>query len=614
MYENAGYSKAPPLSEKREARQSVFEISVSDVKKQLGSFAVNADDLSDGERAKERRDIFDNLSRLSPIELESLIPLTVSTLDAPVRAVRAEIKQAQRASVDLLECPEFSDDGKRIIWTTTPEGAAKGEGRLADEVFDALCVENQVKPFLFDCDGWLSVRDGTERISPVDSETFRSVLADKFDWWRVINSERHGIYHMELAEMPAVIAKRVETHKARHVRFPRLERVVNRPLLNSDGTFATRRGYASDLKSYILSDFQIEKMSLEKACEVLTEPFSLFPFADQKDRATAFAYLFTLLLRERLGAHVPYFHFGAARQGTGKGLLCRSMFYIVEGREIAHATYYRDEERLVRSVSSFLLGGAPGILFDNVADGYLVSNPFLEMVATAPVVSLRVLYQTLEREVPVNAVICFTGNNLSFDSGLRRRVQHCYLESDLERPELRENLPNLKESVRTKRLNLLSAALSIIHRWVDIGCPQKNINLGSYETWSNTIAAVLEIAGIEGFQPMVREMSDRDVARRVFVRAVWEKFQTQEWGVKETLLIASNGTDETPGDGVLSEFLTGNKSHYPARLGYVLRTFANQVFEYEDERLILRVERVEGVSPVKYYIKNLSSDVEMVGF
>ena len=67
-------------------------------------------------------------------------------------------------------------------------------------------------------------------------------------------------------------------------------------------------------------------------------------------------------MREWLGDSVPLFHFGAARQGTGKGLLCDALYRIAEGQTIPHGTYHRDDTALERSVSSSLLGGAPGIL------------------------------------------------------------------------------------------------------------------------------------------------------------------------------------------------------------------------------------------------------------
>ena len=554
-------------------------------------------------------ELFDALALYSPALQETVFDTVKACTGLNATAIRRELKARQQNTNELPDCAERADDGKPIVWITEPDGFPKQQGALTDEVFYSLCAENQAEPFIFDNDGWCAVLDGKNRISLVSADDFRGILADRLHWWRVVYSEKRGINHFPIPEVPTHIAKGVETHKARHVKIPQMHRVVNRPLLQDDGTFATRRGYVADLKSFILSDFDFEPMSLKRARAVLTAPFQHFPFSHNKDRACAFAYLFSLLLRERLGVHVPFFHFGAARQGTGKGLLVRTMYYIAEGREIAHAAYYRDDERLIRSVSSSLLGGAPGILFDNVSDGYLVANSFLEMVATAPVVNLRVLYQTMEREVVVNSVMAFTGNNLSFDSGLRRRVQHCLLESELERPELRDNLPNLKNLVRTERRILLSAALSIISNWVKSGCPQGNINLGSYETWSNIISEVLNVAGIGDFEPVVREMSDRDIARRVFVKTVYEQFGTEHWGVKETLPIASNGTDDAPGEGILSEFLTGDKRNYSYRLGHVLRTFAGQVFQFDDG-LSLRVSRVDGVSPVKYQIKQLGGTTD----
>ena len=551
-------------------------------------------------------ELFDALALYSPALQETVFDTVKACTGLNSTAIRRELKARQQISTEFPTCPDRADDGKPMIWVSEPDGFPKQQGTLTDEVFDALCRENEAEPFIFDNDGWCAVLDGKNRISLVGADDFRGMLADRFHWWRVVYSEKRGINHFPLTEIPTHIAKGVETHKSRHVKMPQLERVVNRPLLKNNGTFATRRGFVSDLKSFILSDFDFVPMSLQKAREVLTEPFKHFPFADAKDHACAFAYLFTLLLRERLGVHVPFFHFAAARQGTGKGLLVRTMYFIAEGREIAHAAYYRDDERLIRSVSSSLLGGAPGILFDNVSDGYTVANSFLEMVATAPVVNLRVLYQTMEREVVVNSVMAFTGNNLSFDSGLRRRVQHCNLESEDERPELRDNLPNLKNLVRTERRTLLSAALSIVAEWVNSGCQQDNINLGSYETWSNVISAVLSVAGVAGFEPIAREMSDKDIARRVFVKAVFDKFGSDHWGVKETLLIASNGTDENPGEGILSELLTGDKRNLSYKLGHVLKTFPGQVFQFEDVKI--GVERVDGVSPVQYCIKNFDGE------
>ena len=591
-------------------------VSITDVKAKVKAFVVDEAYLSDADKSKARCEIFDMVSELSPGDREEMIPVLVKSLDVPKHAIREEIRnrksKVSEVSASTLDCQEWTADGKRIIWVTNAEGHAKQQGRLTDEVFEAICRENEREPFLFDNDGWRSVRDGTKRIKVVSSDELRSLLADKFDWWRVVRTEKYGLQQKPIAEVPTAIAKGFETHKARHVRIPRLESVINRPVLLPSGEFRTRRGYIPELKSYLLRDYDFKPMSsVDAAREALVTPFKHFPFKSDRDRAVAFGYLFTLLLRDQLGDHVPLFHFGAARQGTGKGLLVNSFYQIAEGSDIPHSIYHRDEPALLRSVTSSLLAGSAGILFDNLADGLTVSSPFLELIATAPVVPVKVLYQTQESLILVKSVIAFTGNNLFFDGGLRRRVQNCRLEVNVEHPEERE-LPNLCAFVRTERLSLLSAALTIVDAWQKAGCVSKSIAYGSFETWAGIIASVLEVAGIDGFEPTTRQLSDRDTARRVFIRAVWDRFGTDEWGVKETLHLASAGTDEQPGKNILAEILTGDHRNYPVRLGHILRSFAGQVFDF-DNGLSIQVERVDGVSPVKYRLNSLS-DEDLVGF
>ena len=595
------------------------EVTIKSIKTKIKVYAVDSDDLSDDEQSARRSEIFDEIAKLPASDQDQIKGSGCKVFDISLSAFNSEVKSRKsrdKATTDdvVPECKNFTGDGKRIIWTTHADGIAKQQGRLADEVFDALCEANDAEPFLFDNESWLTVRDGTERKAIVSSDEFRTILADRFDWMRSVNT-KEGITHRPVPEVPIAITKSVENHKNRHVRFPRLERVANRPVMLRDGTFAAKRGYISELNAYLLSDYDIELMpSVKAARHALLDPFQHFPFASDKDRACAFAYLFTLLMREWLGDSVPFFHFGSARQGTGKGLLCDALYRIAEGYPIKPNTYYRDEIALERSVSSSLIQGAPGILFDNLPDSLNVSNPFLEKLATAIVMPVRVLYQTMESYVTVTAVTAFTGNNLSFDGGLRRRVQTCRLEADMEFPERRVGLPNLRDFVDTNRVALLSAGLTIVKAWHHAGSPQKNINLGSYEDWSNIIAGVLDTAGIEGFDPVSREMSDRDIARREFIRAVWNEFGDDPWGVKETLWIASDGNDEKEGMGILADFLTGDSRKHPARLGYILRGFAGQVFDFQDNALSLRIERVDGVSPVKYQITSQGSDVDKVKF
>ena len=186
-------------------------------------------------------------------DLEAIIDDVKKRLDVSVTTIRSEVKERQKSAKEskkldiddeIPDCKDWTGDGKRIIWTTKPDGLAKQQGRLANEVFDALCEANTKDPFLFDNDAWVTVREGTERKAIVSPDELRTILADRFDWMRVVNS-KNGLRQLPVPEVPVAIAKSVENHKARHVRIPKLERVVNRPVMLKDGSFVTKRGYIS---------------------------------------------------------------------------------------------------------------------------------------------------------------------------------------------------------------------------------------------------------------------------------------------------------------------------------------------------------------------------------
>ena len=388
--------------------------------------------------------------------------------------------------------------------------------------------------------------------------------------------------------------------------LPRLDGVVNRPVLLPSGEFHSQRGYIPELNTFLLNSYDIGLLdSVDDARDTLLKPFSHFQFVSDSDKACAFAYLFSLLLREWIGdtENVPAFHFGSARGGTGKGLLSDSLYYIAHGTELPKSAFHRDEEALKRSVGSALLSGVPGVLFDNLSDGLCLSSVELERLLTARIYPCRVLFQTLETKVTVRAVFALTGNNLTFSGALPRRIQHCLITTDSENPENRK-LPDLTKIVRSERSALLGAALTIVKAWHDSGCPDGQDTIGSFVKWSQIIGGVLGVAGIDGFNPKGGEVSDRDMARKNFVRTVFDsEIGRDEWAVKDILGIALIGDDGT-GQGLLTEFLTGDPRNYRAKLGYVLRTFANQVFEYSD--VVLRVERVTGGSRVKYRVSVLN--------
>lgn len=494
-------------------------------------------------------------------------------------------------------------EAKPIVRTHISEDVPKQIVDLSDEVFDRLVQANDPPTLFRKGKIWVKILDGDNSITPLHRDTFHYFLSSRF--YCLDGTEK-------ACRIPGDVAGMVENHDQRLNCVPEVSQVVNRPLIHPDGTIVINKGYDSITKNYLISDFELTEMSLQDAQETLIEPFRHFPFRDDSSRANAFAFLFTLLMRENLGTNVPIFHFGASRQGTGKGLLLRMLYAIAHGQEPKHATFKENDESLERAIASKLLAGNPLIFLDNVKDGWTVDSAAFEMFATAPEVTLRVLYQTEESEIRNFAVYSITGNNLRFDAGLHRRVQHCILQSDEERPDLPTGLPDLTKYIASHRNLMLSATVTIIGEWVKRGLAEADINLASYRRWSNVIAPILEIAGIHGFEPVNRDVPDDDLAYRLFIHAIWQRFGDENWGVAETLHLASVGTDENPGENLLGDILRGEPRKHGLALGYILKKLSGRVFDYPDDMTKLKVQRMPNKSPAKYFLEDLNSDVNQV--
>jgi putative DNA primase/helicase len=99
--------------------------------------------------------------------------------------------------------------------------------------------------------------------------------------------------------------------------------------------------------------------------------------------------------------------------------------------------------------------------------------------------------------------------------------------------------PDLLEWVRKNRGNLIWACLNLIQGWIAEGKPKPReaMNLGMFESWSETVGGVLEFAGISGFlrnmDDLYDTVDDEDYALRLLVERWWEDHGSREVGVSE---------------------------------------------------------------------------------
>lgn len=509
--------------------------------------------------------------------------------------------------------PHINEENmKLIMWDTDEQGEPKQPGYFSDEVFANINNMNEEKPFLFvNKDILVEVPKSNDGINVVTNQRLTSILADAFDWKTTAETST-GTVDRNLRTVPDHIPDAIQNHRWKTTKLPRLTHIVNRPVFLDDGTLVNSAGYVQDKGIYITESHDITLLdSVDAAVGTLLEPFQHFQFKETANMANAFAFLFTIIMREHIDGNVPLFPFIGSTPGTGKGLLCDTLHYIANGIKLARTHFSRSEDIFERRIASGILKGISVIFIDNIRDGWNVDDPYLEMLATAEEVSVKILYQTLEKSIENRSVVAITGNNLSFSRGLSRRIQKIVLTTDVERPELRE-LPNLTQQVKQDRSQILSAVLTIANEWFATGKPIADINYGSFEEWARIIGGILEIAGIDGFDPTQTTLSNKEVAVRNFVKAVWEYAKTYTWTSKEVEFMAYDVEDHEYEHDTPRQILTETLSNRTLNsLSYLIRQnlgrtfeFSEDDFEQNSENFVgkLTVKQLEGTSPLRFYL------------
>ena len=476
--------------------------------------------------------------------------------------------------------------------------------KLYEESIKKLAVTNDDNPSLFIKGDWVELLQG--ELKPISSDRFMVVLADRIKWMKY---DSNGMA-VRLAEVPKHARVGVYNQHLRFDLLPQIDGVINHPILRNDGSIVTKKGYDRETKLYIKEDQQVELMdSVEEAVKALRSPFRFF-LADRESVVNMWAYFFTLLYSYKIGGNIPYFAFNAPQQGVGKGLLLGSMYSLVNGGDPSAMTWptQNKDDILERKVGGKLLAGNKFTYFDNVPDGFEIRSEFLALYSTEPQMAIKILYENIPRDMRTNMIIGFTGNHISFDQHLLRRVQAINLESDVEHPEDRD-LPDLKSDIQKNRPLYLGAAMTILKDWQQNGSLSKN-RKASFESWSQTIGGVLEHVGIGSLETKAI-VSDTGIlaAMKEFLRLVYDRFETDTWTTSKVAEIAL-GTDRTESDDrfldidyepILIEFLGKNTK---ASLGKKISSFVGRQFTLRDN-LQVKLLKVVGKNPTQFQMERL---------
>lgn len=342
--------------------------------------------------------------------------------------------------------------------------------------------------------------------------------------------------------VPAWSPPAVATDASLWDRLPRLDAIINHPVLSQDGMSFIGDGYNPSLRAFIHAGVEIdlpESPTLDDAKAAVDYLFNEvvcdFPFDTPADRSAWLAMLLTPLAWFMYDGSTPFFLTLANKAGAGKGLAVAAATVPLIGRVLSPTAYKRDEDEFEKRMGATARSGRRFVLFDNLVG--TVGNAIFDMVLTGRWFTGRILGETSEYEGPIHAMFFGTGNNVEFGGDLRRRTLACRLLSAEERPESRTGFrhPNLVDFLVRNRRQIVSAAATILKAWSVAGRPQSDIEKwGSFSEWSGVVRESIVWTGqVDPFGSRTRmaDGMDQDLESHVRMMKAIEKLDPGREGI-----------------------------------------------------------------------------------
>lgn len=384
--------------------------------------------------------------------------------------------------------------------------------------------------------------------------------------------------------------------------------VVTWPAMRTDGSFISKPGYDEDTGLYYVGpEVSVPECptlkQAEEAAQFILEPVSEFPFQNDSHRAAWFALPLTLMVRYAIDL-APLWVFDAPVPGTGKTLLAELAVRMVTGGNVAKMSPSSNEdgEEDRKRVTSLAMVGEIAVLVDNVVGAF--GNATFDAAITADEWSDRVLGSNRIVRMPLRIVWMVSGNNVMIRGDMQRRVLHCRVDPQLERPEervFRRLQGELSDMVSANRPEYLRALMTVLRASMASELPAMK-SWGSFELWGAFVRAATIRAGLtdpaETRDTFRRAADTMHEARVQFLAALYRTCIATEPGeftIKD--LYGFLGDDAREAGAELARCQTKDLS--AQKLGYVFRALRGRVAggliirskENRDGVMVWKVER-----------------------
>ena len=380
---------------------------------------------------------------------------------------------------------------------------------IAADAEAALLAAN-MPPTLFQRGGELvrlASDEGGARLKALDAVALKGKLARVADFVALIertekgeDGKREVVTDSKPARPPADLAPDLLA-RTEHLGLPPLRTLAQSPVYAPVGELVSAEGYHEGSGIYLaLRGLTVPPLpSVPDALALLRELLTDFPFSPHESGfAHTLAALLLPFVRPMIDGPTPLHLIEAPTRGSGKGLLSDVIAYVTVGGAAGVMVQPKDGDEFEKRVTSILLEGTRLILLDNV---HTLKGEALAAALTSAVWRGRRLGKSEMLTLPNEALWLSTGNNVTLDDDMPRRIIPIRLDPGVERPEERSGFkhPDLLAWIKANRPALVAACLSLVEAWKAAGRPRGTARLGSFESWAATIGGILEVAGVPGF-------------------------------------------------------------------------------------------------------------------
>ena len=270
---------------------------------------------------------------------------------------------------------------------------------------------------------------------------------------------------------------------------------------------------------------------VEAALECIDEFLCDFTFATGSARASAIAFMLTMLCREIIEGSVPMLEVRAAESQSGKSLLVKMMIEAVTGEDPSPLSpNFRETSEFEKELLSQLMKGKNYIFMDDVTTK--VQSSFLNMALTSRYVDKRLLGMNTIATVYSGMPFVLTANNPAMSDDIKNRV---YL-LDILKPEEGKKFTHTKPETYAKEIGpkILRALFTLYNNWVkNEECkPFTAKRIDGFIEWSVTIGGILQAAGIKGFlddtMKQIKEV-DQKLEQAADMAKAWYEAHKSDW-------------------------------------------------------------------------------------